>query len=524
MSACLDASGVQSPSTLPRALLSRNPFAWFTVFGPGAVIASLTIGSGEIIFSSRAGALFEYRLLWFFLLVLLLKWVLVYATARHMVLAGAHPFQRWMEIPGPRGWLPIVFLLLALLAFPVWVGFHSGTIGTLVASVTGMESGLRGGAHFVWGIGLLAVTLGLVFAGGYSALERVQLAVVILMLGCVLASLFLVKPDWIAFAKGFAIPQMVHYPDWVISHAELAGRPVWVEAITYVGVIGGSGYDYLAYVSYLRDKGWGQTRKGVASPEELRAMAGDPGHVNRRWLRAVLIDCTLSFAAVLIFTAVFTACGAVVLAPRHEFPAGTNLLLLQSQFMTPLYPWLKHVYVVGAFLAIFGTLYGTIEVAPAVLREMAFAFDPGRKQTTRLRTASVLWVGVGGFVVLLASFLNTWFSGANDPPGLIAILTPANLFTGVLACGLICFISIWTDRKHLPSGLRMNPLLTALNLGAGIVFVVLGVKGYWDHSGGTSLLILAGTLAVGWMGALLLQKLAGAAPARNSGGRNDPLS
>src|ERR1044072_3205282 len=103
---------------LPRALQSRNPLAWLTVFGPGAVIASLTIGAGELIFSSRGGALFGYRLLWVFLLVLAFKWVLVFLTARHMVLTGAHPFQRWMELPGPRGWFPMVFALLALPCFP----------------------------------------------------------------------------------------------------------------------------------------------------------------------------------------------------------------------------------------------------------------------------------------------------------------------------------------------------------------------------------------------------------------------
>ena len=58
---------------LPLALRSRNPLAWFTLFGPGTVIALLTIGSGELIFSSRGGAIFGYRLLWFFLLILIFK-------------------------------------------------------------------------------------------------------------------------------------------------------------------------------------------------------------------------------------------------------------------------------------------------------------------------------------------------------------------------------------------------------------------------------------------------------------------
>ena len=117
---------------LPSGLESRNPLAWLTIFGPGAVIASLTIGSGELIFSSRGGALFGYRLLWFFLLVLLFKWALVFVTARHMVLTGAHPFQRWMDLPGPRGWFPLVFFMLALICFPIWVCFHAGTVGTLL--------------------------------------------------------------------------------------------------------------------------------------------------------------------------------------------------------------------------------------------------------------------------------------------------------------------------------------------------------------------------------------------------------
>lgn len=31
----------------PAALWSRNPLAWFRFFGPGAIVASVTVGSGE---------------------------------------------------------------------------------------------------------------------------------------------------------------------------------------------------------------------------------------------------------------------------------------------------------------------------------------------------------------------------------------------------------------------------------------------------------------------------------------------
>ena len=497
------AAGETSPLLLPLALQSRNPLAWVTIFGPGAVIASLTIGSGELIFSSRGGALFGYRLLWFFLLVLLLKWALVFVSARHMVLTGAHPFERWMELPGPRGWFPLVFVLLALVCFPVWVSFHSGTVGTLLSWLSDTETSVHGGAHLIWGMVTLCVVLALVFGGGYAVLERVQLIVVLLMLACVVVSLVALRPDWVEFWKGMVVPRPLVYPDWAGSSPEIAGRPVWVEVITYVGVIGGSGYDYLAYISYLRDKRWGQAGGAPATVSELAVMAADATHINRRWLRAVAVDSVLSFMAVLIFSAVFVACGAVVLGPQQKIPGGGNLLTLQAEFVTPIYPWLKFVYFAGAFLTIFGTLYGTIEVAPAILREAVLAFDRDYacRHARGLRLLAVSWAGCGGFVVLMWTFFWRLVGGDESPPGLIALLTPANLFTGVLACGFICLLAAWTDIKFLPRGLRAGKFVGTLNFSAGIIFLTLGIKGYWDHSGWSALVILAATLGLGWLGA-----------------------
>ena len=101
----------------PSALVSKNPLQWCRYFGPGAVIASVTIGSGELVFPSRGGAIFGYRLIWVFLLVGFLKWVLAYSSLRHMVISGEHPAERWMSMPGPRGWLHIA--LLGLLLVPM---------------------------------------------------------------------------------------------------------------------------------------------------------------------------------------------------------------------------------------------------------------------------------------------------------------------------------------------------------------------------------------------------------------------
>jgi hypothetical protein len=64
---------------------------------------------------------------------------------------------------------------------------------------------------------------------------------------------------------------------------------------------------------------------------------------------------------------------------------------------------------------------------------------------------------------------------------LLAILTPVNLFTGVLSCGLICILVIWMDARDLPRELQPPKWLIAMNVLSAVVFLGLGLKGFWDN-------------------------------------------
>lgn len=498
-----DEEGLEVLSPPPAA---GNVGRWLAIFGPGAIIASLTIGTGELVFSSRGGALFGLDVLWLLLLTCILKWTLLCGVARHMVLSGIHPFERYARLPGPRGWFPLTFLLLAAVAFPIWTGFVGGVLGTLLEGRFGLDAHLSG-------IVATALAVLLVLRGGYEVLERTQLVVVAILLLAVGISLVLMRPDFLAIARGLLVPSALHYPPWLpAARAELAARPVVLEAATYVGVIGGSAYDYLAYVAFLRNKRWGLSSHPVGERAELEAISRRQGDLLRRWTRAPLVDATLSFAAVLVFSGVFAVSGAMVLGPRHQIPSGDNLLNLQAQFVTQLHPWLLPLYVLGAFLAIAGTLYATIAVAPAVLGEAIRALRPKAPAPgPRISRGIVLWSGGGGILVLAWSALYRTYGGAaSQPPTLVEILTPANLFTGVLGCGLICLLNPWLDRAFLPRWLRMSGALEILNLVAGLVFVTLGVRGYWDFGvqkfpdwggGWLGALVLLLTLLLGMVGA-----------------------
>lgn len=432
----------------------------FLSIGPGAIIASLTIGTGELIFSARAGVLFGYSILWVFTLLLLFKGVMVYTLARHLVLTGIHPLERWVNLPGPRGWLPMSLLVTASLLFPVWVGFHSGVIGTLVSQTTNLDS-------FTGGVLALGVTIALAASGGYARLERIQLVIVAAMVLGVLISLTLLRPDIVAMLEGMVVPRWFEYPAWMMDdrrYASLAQRPIWSELGTYVGVIGGSSFDYLAYAAYLRQKGWGNADGYTHKPIE----------VAKRDLSLVRTDLLVSFAAVMIISTAFVASGHLVLGPAHEIPNDDNMLNLQATFLTLLHPWLYPLYVAGAFLTMLGTLYGTIEVAPAVYHEWYRAY--WGTQRPFFRRPCVAWVSTGGMIVLGGRVWSTMWTTKEASWSLVDIVTPAAIVTGVLMCGVICWANIWSELKFLNRQERLPTIGLLLNGLAGILFLAVGTR------------------------------------------------
>ena len=520
------------------AELPRTMREWLCVFGPGAIVASLTIGTGELIFSTRGGALFGYRILFVFVVISLLKWGLVLASSRHMVLTGVHPYERMLQLPGPRGWMLVVLLLMTIVCMPIWVSFHCGVLGNLTSWITDTRHMFQGGMDYLWGGLILGVLLTVSASGGYHVLERVQMVIVGTLVLCAGVTLLIYRPDWMELLWGGLVPQRLTYPDWLqAQYPDVARTSVYVETTRYVGVIGGAGFDYLAYTSFLREKRWGRAGAGPATAEELERIAGDPEHEVRKWLKAPLIDSTIGFGLVVAFSAVFVASGKMFLAPNAKIPDENNLLNLQAQFVTQIHPWLLPLYVAGAVFTMLGTLYGTIEVACSVADEIVRSvFQPWNPVRSRkLKWAMIAWCALGALGILTWLFLRQAADLTDGPAAvaaqvspaaevksaaeltaeasqaavqrrqrprlLLAILTPANLFTGVLACGLICLLNLWMDRKFLPAGLRLPRWLMLLNLLAGVIFLCLGIKGYWDHESrwyaiGSMLSILAAGLIV----------------------------
>ena len=100
-----------------------------------------------------------------------------------------------------------------------------------------------------------------------------------------------------------------------------------------------------------------------------------------------------------------------------------------------------------------GTLYGTLEVAGSLAVEMAACVrqDLAARHAQRIKRIAVIWCAAGVFAILLWLCRYQLLGGAGKPRLLLAILTPANVLTGVLGCGLLCALNLWMDRRYLPA-------------------------------------------------------------------------
>lgn len=471
----------------------RRGFGWRSLkfFGAGAIIASVTIGSGETLFASKGGAIFGYALLWCFLGSALMKGVQVYTGARYMVLSGQHPMTHWARLPGPSGWVPGLIGALSLVCFPFFLAGLPLMIGKTINWMLGWEGSDVQLLFYArnWGTLCIVVAATLTWIQSYGVLERVQTVVVGILLFSVLAAFFASGPDWVQAIAGTFWPGVPDHPEWMIASADpdiqqIVRQSTWAWVGLFLGAIGGGTYDYIGYLGCFRERRWGaiglaENRGAVASDEnqvfDMSPVRIDSSAENvrraRGWLLPVKIDVGIAFLCVLVFTGCFVVLGAEILFPERLVPGGHDLLTHQANFLTQFHPALVYVYQLGIFTAFWGTIYGAYEIYLRTAYEclMPLSVRVRRIPKKIFRRFVILYCAIGGMILL-------W--NTEDPE---ALIMPAAIVGGVFTCGLWCFAMIWADRKFLPEPVRMGKTLITLNAIAGTVLTGLGLKSLWDY-------------------------------------------
>lgn len=467
--------------TPPKALRAKRvtPATALKFFGPGAVIASLTIGGGESILASREGAVFGYAVLWAVVVGAVAKGALVYASNRHMTLTGEHPMTRFARVfPGPRGWFPLLLAVICLLSFPGWASGVAVALGDYLNS-------LGAGNATVYALLVLAAAGVLSFLGGYRLLEKVQVGIAGLMILLVLIGVVVAQPDWAAALAGL-VPGELHYPAFVASdYPGIADTSVWVEIAVFMGGLGGGMYDYIGYTGMLREKRWGMLGHPEIATIRQRLSARDKhAHIPlsreseeiakaRAWARAPMLDTVAAFVAMGVIAAAFMINGATILNAQQQVPAEEDVLTYQSQFLATVAPVFQYFYIVAIVMVLFGTVYALWEVYSWTAYESLAAVstkirDRGQRG---IRPYVYGWIAVGSVLMIL--------SGAN----FVALITPASLLGGVFACGIYGAGLLYIDRVNLPRDYRMSPVLRALVAVGSLFLAVAGIVALLSYAG-----------------------------------------
>lgn len=477
---------LQYPAQDPK-LASKRFFDLLTIVGPGFILASVTIGNGEIFQATRGGAVFGYTILWTFVLGAIMKAAVVYAAGRYMVITGEHPFARMGHLlpgvgtKGPgRHWLAIFFGILAAVCFPAWCVAYILAMNQWTPWVFAGVDEKWMWAGIAWGF-LAYLTL---LIKDFSVVEKFQTVVVGVMVVFSLIAVFVSNPDWLQVIRGLLPEPVAAYPDWVrTKFPEIAARPIPVEIIAYLGALGGGLYDYIGYVGTFREKSWGMMGRADNAEINAQLQALGPGqkipiemseenlHRAALGIKAVKIDSVTSFVAVAIFAITFMVLGTVILGTDglQAIPGNDNILKNQAEFFTQIHPSLKYLYQLAIWCAFWGSMQALLTTTyPFTIRE---AFSPAFPALNDPKNWFKLKVAVASYTFITAVILA--LTGASYT----VVISFAGILGGVFALGLWGFILVYTEYRMLPKKLRMKPFLQGLVLVSSTAMTGMGLFG-----------------------------------------------
>jgi Mn2+/Fe2+ NRAMP family transporter len=465
----------------PSQLTDKGWWKSIGFLGPGIIIASVSIGTGETIFASRGGAIFGYAILWCFTIGLIMKAIQIYSSSRYMMLSGEHPMQSWMQLPGPRGWLPIILLLMTAVCLPFLLAALSISVGSIISWMLGQGES-SGYASRTWATALVLVAAVVSWNQSYKRLETTQMIVVAVLLVSIVIAAIACQPDPVALIKGMVVPVIPSYQEWIhTSYPNIAKKAPWIELVTYIGIIGGGLPAYIGYFGFLRDKKWGlfakqavyehSTKEGFSPIDESKENQRN----GRDWLRAIKIDVGGSFLAIFLFSAAFMVLGAVILHEAHLVPNQFDLLTHQEKFLTALSPYLLILYRIGIIAAIGGTLFATFDVWTKTIHEGILPFQKTTNSITfvRLKKWIILSTSIIGISII---WLGLIVDTLSNPITIVAV--PA-LLGGTTGCGAWCLGVAWADRRNLPMTFQMHGSLFAALITSGVVLLFAGLLGFY---------------------------------------------
>lgn len=344
--------------------------------GPGFILSASIVGSGELIATTALGARVGFTALWVIVLSCVIKVALQLQFGRHAILTGETVMESFDAMRGPRvlgvGW-PIVFWLALQ---PLKILQVGGIVGGLALLMNMVAPGLSV-ASWCWALASVAAVM--VALNRYAMIERVALGLLVGFTVLTLSSVAALQ--WTEFAITGAQVASGLRLDLPTNHAQL------FLVLGAFGLTGVGGDEIMQYPYWLLEKGY-----AAYAGERVE---GDPDWERRArgWIRVMYADALASMVAYTVVTAAFFLLGAAVLHSQGLEPQGPELISTLAKLYTDsLGPWAEWLFLLGAFVVLFSTLFSALAVWTRIFAD-AFSrlgFYSFRDDVARTRAIRIL--------------------------------------------------------------------------------------------------------------------------------------
>ncbi len=334
----------ENPYALTREAIREPPTSLkgkLGQLGPGFILSAAIVGSGELIATTTLGAEAGFVTFWVVMVSCLVKVTLQLEFGKHAIYSGETVMAAFNRLPGPvlgkGNWTIWTWLFIQLFKLLQVGGIIGGVALTLNIAFSWLP---------VWAWTWLAAILAalLIFKGYYQFIEKLALVMIGLFTLLTFASLFFLQ-----------------YTDYAIGWQDIAEGlkftlpPAAVGvAIAAFGITGVGGDEIMYYNYWCLEKGYARYTGPIEdSPEWL--------HRARGWIAVMYWDALLSMVVYTLVTAAFYLLGAAVLHERQYVPEGYEMVETLSYIYTEtLGPGAKSVYLLGALIVLFSTLFAAL--------------------------------------------------------------------------------------------------------------------------------------------------------------------
>ena len=441
---------VQDPYRLRPESVVDPPKKFVDIFrriGPGVILASAVVGSGELIATTVLGAENGYRLLWLVLLSCAIKVVVQNELGRYAVGTGETALEAFDRVPGPRfrvSWVVWVWFLMQTTTLLTIAGMLAGISEILNRIVPAISINV-----WVWIVTFATVIL--LVLSRYGLIEKVSAGLVVtfttLTVSC--AVLLFKRPEYISWGNVL---------DGLSFHPPQGG---WVTVVAVIGITGVGSADLVQYPYWCIEKGYARFTGLRDNTDAWRERA-------RGWIKVMGIDVLNSMAIYTFATVAFYLLGAGILYGLGVIPKGTEMVnILSKMYTETLGGWAYFLFLVGALAVFYSTVFAGTAAHSRVFADflgMIGVYDK-RNYAARLKAIRL-------FVVITLVLPLLYFTFLREPVLMVKIGGVAQ----ALMLPIIGFSTLYLRYAHLPKAIRPKTWITiALWISS---FIMLAMMGY----------------------------------------------